>query len=90
MTLLGGHIPVVRMARMAGQFAKYVRHAPLFYFFAYSNDQNRPRSSMTEIVDGKEIPSFRGDNINGFDPVDRTPDPARLVRYIQPAFRIFN
>lgn len=45
---------------------------------------------MTEIIDGKEIPSFRGDNINGFDPVDRTPDPARLVRYIQPAFRVFN
>ncbi|KAL0637581.1 hypothetical protein Q9L58_003470 [Maublancomyces gigas] len=56
----GGHIPVVRMARMAGQFAK-------------------PRSSMTEIIDGKEIPSFRGDNINGFDLADRTPDPARLV-----------
>ncbi|KAL7268973.1 hypothetical protein RUND412_008384 [Rhizina undulata] len=56
----GGHIPVVRIARMAGQFAK-------------------PRSSLTEIVDGKEIPSFRGDNINGYEPSERTPDPARLV-----------
>ncbi|KAI9754387.1 MAG: Aromatic/aminoadipate aminotransferase 1 [Chaenotheca gracillima] len=52
--------PVVRIARMAGQFAK-------------------PRSSPTEIVDGKEIPSFRGDNINGFDTSARTPDPSRLV-----------
>lgn len=35
---------------------------------------------MTETVDGKQIPSFRGDNINGFDISDRVPDPARLVR----------
>lgn len=34
---------------------------------------------MTEVVDGKEMPSFRGDNINGFDPADRTPNPERLV-----------
>ena len=56
----GANKPVLRIARMAGQFAK-------------------PRSSPTEIYEGKEIPSFRGDNINGFDPADRTPDPQRLV-----------
>jgi 3-deoxy-7-phosphoheptulonate synthase len=56
----GTNKPVVRIARMAGQFAK-------------------PRSSPTEMYDGKEIPSFRGDNINGYDPRDRTPDPKRLV-----------
>ncbi|KAI5808792.1 DAHP synthetase [Peziza echinospora] len=56
----GARIPVVRIARMAGQFAK-------------------PRSSLTEVVNGKEIPSFRGDNINGYLPHERTPDPARLV-----------
>ncbi|KAI9862345.1 MAG: Aromatic/aminoadipate aminotransferase 1 [Trichoglossum hirsutum] len=39
----------------------------------------QPRSSPTEIVGGKEIPSFRGDNINGFDPSERTPDPDRLI-----------
>lgn len=56
----GSKLPVVRIGRMAGQYAK-------------------PRSKLTEMVDGKEIPSFRGDNINGFDIKDRTPDPARLV-----------
>lgn len=56
----GTNKPVVRIARMAGQFAK-------------------PRSSPTEMCEGKEIPSFRGDNINGYDPKDRTPDPKRLV-----------
>ncbi|KAI9848915.1 MAG: hypothetical protein M1838_000325 [Thelocarpon superellum] len=56
----GANKPVVRIARMAGQFAK-------------------PRSSPSEIVDGTEIPSFRGDNINGFDSSERNPDPSRLV-----------
>ena len=56
----GANKPVVRIARMAGQYAK-------------------PRSSPTELYHGKEIPSFRGDNINGYDPENRTPDPERLV-----------
>ena len=56
----GANKPVVRIARMAGQFAK-------------------PRSSPTELHNGIEIPSFRGDNINGYEPEDRTPDPSRLL-----------
>ncbi|KAJ5731355.1 uncharacterized protein N7483_005863 [Penicillium malachiteum] len=58
----GANKPVIRIARIAGQFAK-------------------PRSSPTELVNGVEMPSFRGDNINGFDAdaESRKPDPARLV-----------
>ncbi|KAL3473582.1 DAHP synthetase [Aspergillus californicus] len=58
----GANMPVVRIARIAGQFAK-------------------PRSSPMEVVNGVEMPSFRGDNINGFDatPESRRPDPERLV-----------
>jgi 3-deoxy-7-phosphoheptulonate synthase len=56
----GANKPVVRIARMAGQYAK-------------------PRSSPMETVDGKQIPSFRGDILNGFDTADRTPNPERLV-----------
>ncbi|KAI9660307.1 MAG: Aromatic/aminoadipate aminotransferase 1 [Bathelium mastoideum] len=52
--------PVVRIARMAGQYAK-------------------PRSSPTEVVDGKEIPSFRGDILNGYHQEARALDPGRLV-----------
>ena len=59
----GSNKPVVRIARMAGQYAK-------------------PRSSPTEVVNGKEIPSFRGDILNGFDVQGRSLDPSRLVRYI--------
>ncbi|KAK9365495.1 DAHP synthetase [Lipomyces kononenkoae] len=56
----GTKLPLVRIGRIAGQFAK-------------------PRSNLTEEVDGKVVPSFRGDNINGFDVSERTPDPSRLV-----------
>lgn len=56
----GANKPVLRIARMAGQFAK-------------------PRSKPTEMHEGKEILAFRGDNINGYSPSDRTPDPKRLV-----------
>jgi 3-deoxy-7-phosphoheptulonate synthase len=58
----GSHKPIVRIARMAGQYAK-------------------PRSSPMEVVDGKEIPSFRGDILNGFKTDERTLDPTRLVEY---------
>jgi 3-deoxy-7-phosphoheptulonate synthase len=56
-------IPIVKIGRLAGQFAK-------------------PRSSPTESRDGAELPSYRGDAVNGYDftPEARTPDPARLLR----------
>lgn len=57
----GSNKPVVRMARMAGQYAK-------------------PRSSPMETVNGKQIPSFRGDILNGFPEEERAVDPGRLVQ----------
>ena len=42
----------------------------------------KPRSSPVEVIDGVELPSYRGDNINGmeFTPQARIPDPQRLVQ----------
>ena len=42
----------------------------------------KPRSSPVEVIDGVELPSYRGDNINGmgFSPEERTPDPERLIK----------
>jgi len=42
----------------------------------------KPRSSAVEVRDGVELPSYRGDNINGmaFTPEARTPDPERLLK----------
>lgn len=40
----------------------------------------KPRSKQTEVVEGiGEVLSFRGDNVNGFEATNRTPDPQRLV-----------
>ncbi len=65
----GAKVPVVKVGRMAGQFAK-------------------PRSAPTEVVGGQELPSYRGDIINGFDfsAGDRIPDPERMLQaYTQAA-----
>ncbi len=58
-----GRKPVVKVGRIAGQFAK-------------------PRSADTEVRDGIELPSFRGDIVNGpeFTPESREVDPQRMLR----------
>ncbi|WP_417248810.1 class II 3-deoxy-7-phosphoheptulonate synthase [Celeribacter sp.] len=65
----GAKVPVIKVGRMAGQFAK-------------------PRSAPTETVNGVELPSYRGDIINGFefDEASRVPDPKRMLQaYTQAA-----
>ncbi|MFS8181021.1 class II 3-deoxy-7-phosphoheptulonate synthase [Pseudovibrio denitrificans] len=59
----GAQQPVVKVGRIAGQFAK-------------------PRSSNIEKKDGIELPSYRGDIINGieFNEESRIPDPERQVK----------
>jgi len=59
----GASVPVVKVGRMAGQFAK-------------------PRSSDVEKISGVELPSYRGDNVNGFEFTadSRKPDPERMVQ----------
>ena len=64
-----GALPVVKVGRIAGQFAK-------------------PRSSPTETIDGVELPSYRGDIVNGiaFTKEARMPDPQRqMMAYRQSA-----
>ncbi len=65
----GAKVPVVKVGRMAGQFAK-------------------PRSAPTEVKDGQELPSYRGDIINEleFTPESRIPDPSKMLQaYTQAA-----
>ena len=48
----------------------------------------KPRSAPTETINGVELPSYRGDIINGFDftPEARIPDPTRMEQaYLQAA-----
>ena len=58
----GASKPVVKVGRIAGQFAK-------------------PRSSDTEMQGDEELPSYRGDVVNGieFTPEARIPDPERQI-----------
>ncbi len=58
----GAQLPVVKVGRIAGQFAK-------------------PRSSNMEKQGDVELPSYRGDIINGieFTPEARIPDPERQI-----------
>jgi 3-deoxy-7-phosphoheptulonate synthase len=65
----GAKVPVVKVGRMAGQFAK-------------------PRSAAMENIGGVDLPSYKGDIINGFDftPQARIPDPDRMLQaYLQSA-----
>ena len=43
---------------------------------------SKPRSSPVEVKDGKELPAYLGDNINGieFNEKARKPDPKRLFK----------
>lgn len=61
--MYGAGVPVVKVGRIAGQFAK-------------------PRSAGMETVDGVELPSYRGDMVNGIDftAEARVPDPERLMQ----------
>ncbi len=42
----------------------------------------KPRSTETEVQDGVELPSYRGDNVNdiAFTPEGRAPDPKRMIQ----------
>ena len=69
----GGKLPVIKVGRMAGQFAK-------------------PRSADTETIDGVELPSYRGDIINGieFEKTARVPDPQRQIAAYRQAASTLN
>ncbi len=69
----GGNRPVVKVGRLAGQFAK-------------------PRSADMETIDGVELPSYRGDIINGFDFTEesRVPDPKRMLKAYSQAASTLN
>ncbi|MGE0733773.1 MAG: class II 3-deoxy-7-phosphoheptulonate synthase [Alphaproteobacteria bacterium] len=67
--MYGAGMPVVKVGRVAGQFAK-------------------PRSAPMEKIGDVELPSYRGDIVNGigFDAPSRKPDPERMVKaYFQAA-----
>ena len=69
----GINVPVTKVGRMAGQFAK-------------------PRSSATETIEGKALPSYAGDIINDIEFIDekRIPGPQRLLNAYSQAASTLN
>ena len=69
----GAAMPVVKIGRLAGQFAK-------------------PRSAPNEVINGIELPSYRGDMVNamGFTDEERAPDPKRLLRVYEQSAATLN
>eukprot|EP00045_Choanoeca_perplexa_P017412 m.253165 g.253165 ORF g.253165 m.253165 type:complete len:469 (+) comp17531_c0_seq8:102-1508(+) len=52
---------------------------PLVRIGRIAGQYMKPRSNPTEVVDGKEVFSYKGDSVNSFDDLSkRTPDPTRL------------
>ena len=53
---------------------------------------SKPRSAPTETLNGVELPSYLGDNINSmaFDPEGRKPDPDRLLKAYSQAASTLN
>ncbi|PWN32815.1 DAHP synthetase [Meira miltonrushii] len=69
----GARIPVVRVGRIAGQYAKPRSKATE----VVDVPSSKPDGSIT--TEKKEVLTFRGDNINGFAADQRIPDPQRLL-----------
>ncbi len=66
----------------------YGAKVPVVKLGRMAGQMAKTRSAPTEVVDGVELPSYRGDIINGFDftPESRIPDPARMEQaYLQAA-----
>jgi len=66
----------------------YAAKVPVIKVGRMAGQFAKPRSAPTEMVDGVELPSYRGDIIHRFEPTleARRPDPARMLQaYTQAA-----
>lgn len=71
--------------RLLRQVAVILAHAsagPVVTVGRIAGQYAKPRSRPTETVDGRTLPVYRGDAVNGtgFSQAERRPDPARLLR----------
>lgn len=60
----GARIPVIRVGRIAGQYAK---------------PRSKASETVSVHGKSQQVMTFRGDIVNGFSESDRTPDPNRLL-----------
>ncbi|EQD82701.1 3-deoxy-D-arabinoheptulosonate-7-phosphate synthase [Saccharopolyspora erythraea NRRL 2338] len=70
----------------------YACAAPVVKVGRIAGQYSKPRSSPTETRDGRTLPSYRGDSVNGpeFGEQARTPDPERLLRMYHSSMATLN
>jgi 3-deoxy-7-phosphoheptulonate synthase len=70
----------------------YAARVPVVKVGRMAGQFGKPRSAVTEVRDGVELPVYRGDAVNGieFTPESRTPDPNRLLEAYQSASATLN
>jgi len=70
----------LKMVLQLGMIVEHITGKPTVRICRIGGQYGKPRSKPTEVVEGfGEIMSFKGDNINGFEPKDRKWDPERLL-----------
>jgi len=71
----------LKLILQMGMVSEHISGKPSVCICRISGQYGKPRSKPTEVVEGYgEIMSFKGENINGFDPKDRKWDPERLLQ----------
>lgn len=77
----GGRLETqLKLILQMGMIVEHISGKPTGKICRIAGQYGKPRSKPTEVVEGLgEIMSFKGDNINGFDPKDRKWDPERLL-----------
>lgn len=70
----------LKLILQMGLIVEHITGKPTLKVCRIAGQYGKPRSKPTEVVEGfGEIMSFKGDNINGFEPSNRKWDPERLL-----------
>jgi 3-deoxy-7-phosphoheptulonate synthase len=72
----------LRLLQQMAVILTYASAVPVVKVGRMAGQYAKPRSRPTETVDGRTLPVYRGDAVNGtgFSQAERRPDPARLLR----------
>ncbi|KAF2262035.1 3-deoxy-7-phosphoheptulonate synthase [Lojkania enalia] len=69
----------IKMLSQMGQQFTQQTNIPSLLIGRIAGQYGKPRNSLTEILNGVEVPKFYGDNINDSNPLKREPNPLRLT-----------
>ncbi|MFD5779104.1 class II 3-deoxy-7-phosphoheptulonate synthase [Streptomyces sp. NPDC126933] len=72
----------LRLLQQMAVILTYASAVPVVKVGRMAGQYAKPRSRPTETLDGRTLPVYRGDAVNGigFSQAERRPDPARLLR----------